>query len=368
MSHSNKRIILSGGGTGGAVFPLLAVVDELRKIDPHVEFLFVGTSKGPERKMVEDAGIKFQGIPAAKFRRYFSFANFTDLFVFLYSLFAARKIIKQYKPRLVFSAGGFVAVPVSWMANWQKIPVAIHQQDAGIGLANRLIAPFASLITAAFEATAKEFSSGSGFSKKQLKPAAVWVGNPYRKVFLGPASPNSKQKFGLNDSLPILLIVGGSTGSTQINEVCIAAMPELVKAHQVIHITGPGKNIYSFKHPNYHPFEFLSKDMPDAMKIADIVISRAGLSNISELSVLGKIAIIVPMPGTHQEENADLLKKKPAAVVLDSLEFNPQDLPRIVVSVKFNVGRQKLLVENIKKIMPHDAAERIAKLIHHYVK
>ena len=342
--------------------PLLAVAEELRKLEPHAEFLFVGTKKGPERKMAEAAGIRFEAIPAAKFRRYFSFSNFTDIFVFLGSIIAARKLVRRFKPDVVFSAGGFVAVPVSWVGNMAGAKIVIHQQDARVGLSNRLISPMADVITTAFERTAKDFYSGSGVTGK-LKPTAEWVGNPVRRDFFTPASPDAKKKFGLSSELPVLLVVGGATGAAQINEVVEDCVGELVKTHQVIHVTGMGKSI-EFKHPNYHQYEFLNHDYPDAMKLADIVISRAGLSSIAELSALGKISIIVPMPGTHQEDNAEILSSRHAAVVLSKEEFTPEDLPRIVTSLKFNVGRQKSLQEKMAGIIPHDAAARIAKLIH----
>jgi UDP-N-acetylglucosamine--N-acetylmuramyl-(pentapeptide) pyrophosphoryl-undecaprenol N-acetylglucosamine transferase len=369
MNQSNKKIIMAGGGTGGPVFPMIAVAKEILKHQPSVEFLFIGTKRGPDKKLVEDAGFKFAAIPAAKFRRYFSIANFTDIFVFIYSLFVARRILKQFQPDLVFSAGGFVAVPISWMARLMNIKIGVHQQDSYVGLANRMISPFASFITTALDRTSKQFFSGSGLGKNSLKPVAEWVGNPVREEFFTPASPDAKKKFGLEENgLPILLIFGGATGAAQINEVVGMCMPELVNTHQVIHITGPGRNITSYKHPFYHQFEFLGSDFPDALKIADTVICRAGLSTIAELSVLGKIAIVVPMPDSHQEENAEILKERAAAVVLNKQEFNPEDLPRIVSSLKFNIGRQKLLMENIKKIMPADAADKIAKIILDHVK
>jgi UDP-N-acetylglucosamine--N-acetylmuramyl-(pentapeptide) pyrophosphoryl-undecaprenol N-acetylglucosamine transferase len=369
MNQPSKKIILTGGGSGGPVFPLLAVAKELKKLDPGVEILFVGTNKGPEQKMVTAAGLKFAGIPAAKFRRYFSLANITDFFVFLYSLLKARKIVKEFNPDVIVGAGGYVALPVSWMGWMSGIKIALHQQDAKIGLTNRMISPLADLITTAFERTSKDFYSGSGLGKQPLKATAEWVGNPVRPEFFAPPSITAKEKFGLDDSLPILLIVGGATGSTQINEVVTISLPELLNSHQVIHITGPGKDIQvPFKDKHYHKYEFLNEDMPDALKIADVVIARAGLSTIAELSVLGKIAIIVPMPDTHQEFNAEILKDRAAAVVLNKEEFNAEDLPRIVNSLKFNVGRQKLLSENIKKIMPHDAAQKMAKLILEHAK
>lgn len=368
MNPPNKKIILSGGGSGGPVAPLLAVAAELKKMDSEVEFLFVGTNSGPEKQMAEQAGIKFVAIPAAKFRRYFSFANVTDIFVLIKGLFAANKIIKNFKPAIVFGAGGYVAVPVSWMAKFHNVKVAVHQQDAKVGLANRLISPFSDIVTTAFERTAKEFVSGLPFFSSTVKPGAEWTGNPVRAEFFTPANKDTHEKFGIKDEFPVMLVVGGATGATQINQVVVEALPELVKSHQVIHITGPGKNTAVFKHAHYHAFEFLSEEYPEALKIADMVITRAGLSSIAELSVLGKIAIVVPIPNSHQEYNAKILKERAAAVVLNSQEFTATDLPRIVTSVKFNPARQKTLKLNISNIMPHDAATRIANILLKYVR
>jgi len=345
------------------VAPLLAVASELAKEHPAIELLFVGTRQGPERKMVEGAGLPFQSMPAAKFRRYFSLANFTDAFVFLYSFWAARRILKQFKPDMVFGAGGYVAVPLSWVAWMMGIKVGLHQQDAGIGLANRMIAPVTDVITATFKHTAKQFYSGSGLEDKQLRPPAEWVGNPIRLEFFTPASPDARQRLGLAGELPVLLITGGATGAAQINEVVAECAQELAKSHQVIHVTGLGKIVPMPPLENYRQVEFLTKDMPDAMKLADIVITRAGISTISELSALGKVSVVVPMPGSHQEDNAALLKDHSAAVVLGPDEFTAEELPRIINSLKFNVARQKLLAENISGIMPHDAASRIAQII-----
>lgn len=347
--------------------PLLAVAKELVKQNPETEFLFVGTIDGIEKNIVEQAGFKFVGIPAAKLRRYLSFRNLTDIFTFFKSLFVANKIVVDFKPDVVFSVGGFVAVPVSWMGKWHGAKIIIHQQDARIGLANRLVSPFADIITSVFEETAKKFYTGSGFGK--MTKSAEWVGNPIRPEFFRPLqnADELKRKYHLVDDLPILLVFGGGTGSTQINRVVGEALPELVKTHQIIHMTG-SREFRPFKHANYHQYDFVGQDFPELMKLADTVLVRAGVSTISELSALGKIAIVVPMPDSHQEDNGYVLKARSAAVVLDKDEFNSDDLPRIVTSLKFNVGRQKLLTANIQKIMPHDAAQRIVKLIIEYAR
>ncbi len=355
------KIIMVGGGTGGPVVPLLAVADELRKLKPETEFLFIGTRKGPELELVEKAGYRFVSIPSGKFRRYFSLSNVSDIFKIGAGYLRARKIIKEFLPDLVFSVGGYVGVPVCFAARSAKVKVIIHQQDAQVGLANRLVAPFASYITTAFESTAKEFYSGSGLEQNP-KTKTEFVGNPVRSEFLNPAVAN-RDFFKLVSDLPVLFITGGGTGAEQINEVVAQALPELVKAHQVIHLTGRGKNNISFHDPNYHSYEFLAKEYPDAMKLADIVVSRAGLSTIAELSALGKVSIIVPMPDSHQEENARNLKQANAAVVLEKDEFNAETLARVIISLKFNQKRLELLSSNIFKLMPHDSAVRIAEIL-----
>lgn len=355
------RILLVGGGTGGSVTPILAVVQEIKKLKPHASFLFVGTRTGPDQAMVADFGLPFRSIPAAKFRRYMSLKNLSDIMVFLVSLFAAWRIVRQFRPQVVFGAGSFVQVPVCWAARLYGTKIVIHQQDSRIGLANNLVAPIATHITTAFEYTAKNFYSGTGFEKR-WKAAAEWVGNPFRLELLEDKAAD-RQYFGLHDKLPVLLVLGGATGAEGINKVVAESLPELLKAHQIIHQTGRGKKM-DFEHPDYHQYELIRFDKYlDALKLADIVLARAGLSTVTELSVLGKLAIIVPIPGTHQEDNALILKYTSSAIVLNAEEFDSAGLPRIITVLKFDVARQNLLQKNIARLFPRDAAASIAKLI-----
>lgn len=348
--------------------PLLAVAAELKKLDPAVEFLLVGTSDGPARQMAQQAGIDFAAIPAAKFRRYFSWRNAADVFVFLYSLLAAWRVVKRFRPDLVFGAGGFVAVPVSWVARLQKVTVVMHQQDVNPGLANKLIRPVAKLITTAFESTAKMFVSGSGIEPAKVKPQAEWVGNPVRPEFLQPVDPAVRGRLGLTDSLPVVLVVGGATGANQINQVVAAAVPQLAATHQIIHITGAGKHVPPVSHANYHKFEFLGADFPAALKLADVVVTRAGISTVAELSATGKVAIVVPMPNTHQEDNAEALRVKQAAVIMRAPDFTPDKLIATIRQLQFDVDQQRTLSQNISKIMPHDAASKLARLLYDHTK
>lgn len=343
--------------------PILAVAQEIKTLAPNAQFLFVGTKKGPEQAMVEETGIAFKSIFAARWRRYFSLKNLTDIFIFFVSLVQSFLIIRKFKPHVIFSAGGFVAVPVSWVGKMMGSRIIIHQQDARIGLANKAIAFLADSITTGFAATSKKFYTGSGLVKENTAMKIEWVGNPFRQEIL---KPDIKQKtfFKLHDELPILLVLGGATGALQINNLIAAIISELVKGHQVVHQTGKGKNFLKFKDPNYHPYELIPFEPYAAiLNLAHIVVARAGLSTIAELSATGKVSVIIPMPNSHQEDNARILKEAAAAVVLFKEEANPETLLRIINSLKFNPKRQWLLANNMKKLMPKDAARRIAEII-----
>jgi UDP-N-acetylglucosamine--N-acetylmuramyl-(pentapeptide) pyrophosphoryl-undecaprenol N-acetylglucosamine transferase len=349
------KILMAGGGTGGPVAPLIAVAEQLKKENPGTEILFVGTKTGPEQKMLGSLGFDFVAIPAAKLRRYFSLRNFLDIFVLIGGLIQSWKIISQFKPDAVFSAGGYVAVPVAWVAELRGIKTIVHQQDAQIGLANKMVEPFAKEITTVFEETARNFPAKPG---RKIE----WVGNPVRQEFLNGEIP-FREVFKLHDQLPILMIFGGATGARQINSVVDSVLSDLVVSHQVIHIRGAGQPGTNFKHANYHAYEFLTKEMASAMKLAHIVLCRAGLSTIAELSALGKVSIVVPMPDSHQEENAKILKDRGAAVVLFKDEFRPDILLKALSNLRYNKESQTRLSENMKNLMPKDSVERIAKLI-----
>ncbi len=361
------KILLAGGGSGGPVTPVIAVALEIKKNHPKAEFLFVGTKHGPEKAMVTAVGIKFVAIPAARWRRYFTVRNLFSPFILLAGFLKARKIVKKFKPDVVFSAGGYVAVPVSWASKLNKVKVVIHQQDASIGLANKLIAPFADQITTSFEETSKEFYSGSGLGNKTWKIAS-WVGNPVRSDLFN-SKADVKKAFHLHDELPVLLVLGGATGAMQINSLIEQILPDLVTAHQVIHQTGTGKNKIKYKHRNYHPRELISFDQYAAiLKMAHLVIARAGLSTIGELSALAKAAVIIPMPHTHQEENAKILQLTHSAVVLMRNDANAENLKQVINNLKFNQKRTDVMAKNISNLIPKDAAANLAKIILTHVK
>ncbi|MFA6389229.1 MAG: undecaprenyldiphospho-muramoylpentapeptide beta-N-acetylglucosaminyltransferase [Patescibacteria group bacterium] len=368
-----KRILFSGGGTAGSVSPLLAIVDEIKSRSADIvhqpagqpvndfEFLWIGTRQGIERGMVEKEGIAFKSIFSGKLRRYFSWKNFTDIALLKLGFWQSFFIMLKWRPDLVISAGGFVSVPVVWAAWLLRVPCLIHQQDVRPGLANKLMAPFAKVITVTFEKSLEDYG------KK-----AVWTGNPVRKRMT--ALPDA-HFFQLKTGLPTLLIVGGGTGAMFINRLVADCIHDLLKLSQVIHVTGKNKSAHSAapndaaSRPqqlieNYHSFEFLNVDQfSEAMQKADLVVTRAGLATLSELSFLGKPIIIIPIPGSHQEENARIFAGHGAAVALAQKNLTAEKFIKQIKNILSDPSKMFHLKNNISQIIRSHANKMVAKIV-----
>jgi UDP-N-acetylmuramate--alanine ligase len=352
------KIIFSGGGTGGSVSPLLAIAQELRKRGVKEDFIFLGTKYGPEKKLVQNNNIKFQVISAGKLRRYFDIKNFTDLFRIIKGFFQSLRIINRFKPDIILSAGSFVSVPVVWAAWFLGFPSIIHQQDVRVGLANKLMAPFAKIITVAFEKSQKDFST-----KK-----TVLTGNPVRPEITSGSSEKARRVFNLKNDLKTILVLGGGTGSLRINQIISSASLKLVNGAQIIHLTGVGRGTFTIHHENYHSFNFLTAEIADALAIADIVISRAGLSTLTELAILKKPSIIIPIPGSHQEDNAQIFAQEKAAIVIPEDKLSTELLVEKINYLLDNPEWQKKLSLRIKEMAKPEALERITEIVLKFAK
>ena len=359
------RILLAGGGTGGPVVPLLAVYQKIKKDHPEVKFLLIGTNKGPERIFAQHNNLDFQSIPAGKWRRYFSFANFVAPFEVIAGFIKALKIIKEFNPDVVFGAGGYVAVPVMLAAFIKRKKIVIHQQDIRTSLTNKILSPLADKITVSFEWSLKDFYSGSGISSLK-KEKVIWTGNPCREEFLKIYSDQQLKKIreglGLTERIPVIFVFGGGTGAQGLNLILEEALPDLVRFAYAIHGTGSAKKSINFQHPRYLPQTLIS-NMADVCAIADFVVCRAGLSTITELSVSKKAAIIVPMPDSHQVDNALVLKYFNAAIVLNQNNLDGAGLTAVIRKLMYDLELQTTLRQNICMLMPRDATEKVAKII-----
>lgn len=349
------KIILAGGGTMGSVTPLLAVAEELQKYTPDAEFLWIGTRNGPEKKAVEVYKIKFISVPAGKLRRYFSGWNFLIPFLIAAGFFKSLWLILKFKPQMILSAGGFVAVPVIWAGWILRVPSLVHQQDVRPGLANKLTARFAKIITVTFLESLEYFLN------------AIVAGNPVRREIFSGNKDRAAGSFNLEKDLPTVFVLGGGTGALGLNKIVVDATPELVKFCQVIHMTG-GKvdellrtktEDIKRETARYHTVDFLAKDLPDVFAVADLVISRAGLGTLSELAMLGKPTVLIPIPGSHQEDNAYYFKKQNAVVIWDERNITPENFSEAIRELLNNKVELESLGRNIKGVMPADAAKKI---------
>ncbi len=359
---NKKNIILTGGGTGGSVSPLLAIFDELAGGD--YNFYWVGTKNGIEQEMVRREGIDFFSINSGKFRRYFSWKNFIDPFFVILGFFDSLLIIKKCNPDLVISAGGFVSVPFVWAARARRIPIIIHQQDARPGLANKLMCRCAKVITTVFKKSLEDFCK---------KP--VWIGNPVRREFINLQKSRTRQeslkKFNLKDNKPVIFITGGGTGSVFLNMLVVTSLQELTKNFQILHATGKGREAesplewkYDLHREDYRKFEFLNTtQMMDAYNAADIVVSRCGMGALTELSFLKKVCILIPMPRTHQEDNARMFMDNEAAIVLNQKYLDSNKFIQSIKNLMENKHKQQKLRENIGKIIKQNASAEMVKII-----
>ncbi len=361
-----KTIVFSGGGTGGSVAPLLAIAEELHRggAAASLRFAFVGTKDGVEREMVasfnkEVGAMEFIPLISGKWRRYFSIHNILDIFKVSAAYFQSFRILKNIHPDIVISAGAFVSVPLVWAAAAKKIPILIHQQDLRPGLANRLMAPWARAITVVFEKSLIDYG-----------PRTILAGNPIRR--LSGIQDESliqelKTEYSLDNSIPLILVIGGGTGATGINRLIFQAAPELARDYQIIHLVGRGKmpeddSLSNIK--NYHILEFLdNRVMSTLMSMSDMVVSRAGLGALTEMSYWRKPAILIPMPQSHQEDNAAYFVKAKAALRLDQAGLSPEGLIKEINNVLGNPALKRELGNNIGKIMKRDAADTISGII-----
>lgn len=340
------RVVFSGGATLGPVTPLLAVAEALRHRQPDVAFWWLGTTTGPEGQLVSAAGIPFQAIASGKLRRYVSWRNLIDPLFVAIGFFQSLYWLKKWRPDVVVSAGGFVAVPVSFAAWLLRIPVMIHQQDVMPGLSNRMIAPLARAITVALEESRQYF----------LAKKVTVVGNPVRASILIGDANRARLTFHLQQNLPTVLILGGGTGSLTINQAVVDALPELSLFCQIIHITGHDRDVPpATPTDHYHPFHLLANQLADAFAVADLVVSRAGFSTLSELAALAKPAIIIPLAG-HQEANADYFARRNAVALMSDETLDGPALVAAIRQLLSNDIERQRLSSAIKTVLPTTTA------------
>lgn len=282
-----KKIVLTGGGTAGHVTPNIALLPSLRQAG--YEIAYMGSYDGIEKKLISDFDIPYTGISTGKLRRYLDIRNFTDPFRVIKGFSEARKYLKEYRPDVVFSKGGFVSVPVVRAAAALDIPCIIHESDMTPGLANKLCFPVAEKICCNFPETLRMLPE-----KK-----AVLTGSPIRAELAQGNKIAGLDLCGFTANKPVILVIGGSLGAANVNKAVRDALPQLLEDFQVVHLCGKDKiDNLLLATPGYRQFEYVKAELKDLFAMADIVISRAGANSICELLALKKPNILIPLPST----------------------------------------------------------------------
>lgn len=371
------KVILTGGGTGGSVTPLIAIKEKLEQVED-CQFIFIGSKNGPEEAFADEGNIPFTTIRSGKVRRYLAWQNLTDPIWIIAGFFQSYFILRKFKPEVVLTAGSFVAVPVVWAAWTLRIPCLVHQQDLKKGLANTLMAHFAKKITVTFPSSLHQFS----------RKKTVLTGNPVRPAILKGSKEKAIEMFNLEKGIPTLLILGGGTGALEINKIVSRSL-QILEFCQVIHVAGKGKNIFQDKQlrdlhrpdsisdvissssnekgssllSRYHVHEFLSEELSHALAVADLIATRAGISTLTELSQLGKPFIIIPLPGSHQEENAAYFEKEGAAYLISQKTLTPEIFISTIRELISNKTKLQEMIQKAQRLLKKDALENIAKQI-----
>ncbi len=337
------KILLAGGGTLGPVTPLLAVAEELRRLDPNVSFVWAGTRIGPERPLIESMGIPFHAVPAARITRYASVEWLLLPFKVAAAFWSAFQLLRAEKPDLIGAAGGYTGVPFAVLGKLLGIPVWLHQPDVRPVLSNQVAAPCASFVTVAWETTA------AAFGKK-----AVVTGNPVRAGFAAHERVPQVR--------PKLLVLAGGTGSQWINRAVAQERERILAVADVVHVTGLGKNEGWKDRPGYVVREFVEdpQEMASLYASATVAVVRAGMGVLGELSAARVPAVIVPIPNSLQEANASAAEDAGAAFVVRQ-EEGMAALGDAVVALLSDNEKQRALSQRVGALLPSGAAERIAK-------
>ena len=348
-----KKIVLTGGGTLGHVTPHLALIPHLRKAGYDIHY--IGTEKGMEaEKMASVPGVTYHAVKSGKLRRYFSWQNFTDPFRVIAGAFQSAHIIGRLKPDIVFSKGGFVAVPVVFGAWVHHVPVVCHESDLTPGLANKLCKPFAKRIATTFPECAKALGS-----------KAEMTGTPLRPELFSGSRAKGLSLLHFDGAKPVLLMMGGSSGAQSVNKALRGALPRLSKTFDVAHICGRGYLDESLCGvPGYTQVEFLDTDLPDVLAATDLVLSRAGSNALCEFQALDKPMLLVPYPkGASRGDqilNAQSYEKRGLCRVLLQENMTPDTLAQ---ALEDTWRDREQLAAAVKAAPPADGTRRVLELI-----
>ncbi|MBQ9990862.1 MAG: undecaprenyldiphospho-muramoylpentapeptide beta-N-acetylglucosaminyltransferase [Lachnospiraceae bacterium] len=348
----NKKIVLTGGGTAGHVTPNIALLPSLEK--EGFEISYIGSYAGIEKRLIEDFNIPYYGISTGRFRRYFDLKNFSDPFRVMKGYNQARKILKEIKPDVVFSKGGFVSVPVVRAASSLKIPCIIHESDMTPGLANKLCIPVANKICCNFPETMQNIASDK----------AVLTGSPIRQELTRGNKLAALDLCGFTANKPVIMVIGGSQGASSVNIMVREALPKLLPDFQVVHLCGRDKvDNLMLTIPGYKQFEYIKAELKDLFAMADLVVSRAGANAICELLALKKPNLLIPLQiGSRGDQilNARSFEEQGFSIVLRE---DYLDCDILVEKIYELYANRQIYIDNMCESKQMNSIDTIMKLI-----
>ncbi len=365
------KILVTGGGTGGHIYPALALMKRLKEVDPEADFLYVGTHRGLESAIVPEQGYAFEPLTVEGFKRSLSIEglkyNVKTVKLFISSIFEAKKIVKKYKPNVVIGTGGYVSAPVCYASSKLGIPTLIHEQNSVVGLTNKFLAKHVSAIATCFEEAREQFGKHSD--------KVVYTGNPRAQEVADVTKTDILSEYGLDPDLPTVLIFGGSRGAARINETVIQSRSELShKPYQTLFITG--KNWYdetALKMQDQTDSESgkvkvvpYINQLPEVFASVSLVVCRSGATTLSELTSLGVPSILIPSPNVtedHQTKNAQSLENHGAAVVLKESDLSVDSLVSEIDTLMKDEEKRYVMSKASKTLGKQNASDLIINTI-----
>ena len=355
--YLKKKIVFTGGGTAGHVTPNIALFPFLEK--EGYESYYIGSYNGIEKRLIDDFNVPYYGISTGKLRRYFDLKNLSDPFRVIKGYAQALKILKELKPDIVFSKGGFVSVPVIRAAAALKIPCIIHESDMTPGLANKLCIPVATKVCCNFPETTKYVPSGK----------AILTGSPIRSELTSGSKLAALELCGFTANKPVVMVIGGSQGASSVNVMVREALPKLLEKFQVVHICGKDKvDNLMLTIPGYKQFEYLKTDLKDVFAMADVVVSRAGANAICELLALKKPNLLIPLQvGSRGDQilNAKSFEEQGFSMVLRE-DFTDCDI--LTEKIYELYENRQMFIDKMSESGQMNSIETIVNLIKEYSK
>ena len=352
------RVVISAGGTGGHIYPAIAIINKIKQEEPNSEFLYIGTSDRMEKDLIPELGIKYEEINVSGLKRKLTLENVKVLYQFMKAREKCKKVIKEFDPDVVIGAGGYVTGPVIWAGKKLGKKTFIHEQNSVVGLSNKYLTKYADKVGVSFPSTLDVFP----------KEKVVLTGNPCSEKALKMKKAN-KEDYGLSKDKKLVLIVMGSLGSKTVNDKIVSFLNAFKnKEYEVMFVTGNSyyekvKNLRVPSNVKIVPFIY---EMPALMKATDLMVTRAGASTMSEILVLNIPSIFIPSPyvtNNHQYKNAMDLVKENAALILEEKDLNKENLVNLIDKTLSNKEDYNKIKNNLKELGIKDSGERIYEVL-----